>query len=214
MHCDHRTHPALSKPALLTHVFKFAARDHKDAVKLLHVDTAWEDTATNYCPWLWERVTIAAGVERAPPLEGSPSLEQWTQHCFACYLCRVWTSTSYAPSLFTRLVAPVLSDLRDCRNLDCAGLKTLCSVGATSLHDLDLSRCTQLRDSDMTVLRGLQLLRQLRISCCCGSRWRASLPSGRSPPWTCLAAAKSPTEACRTWPTASSRHCASLGATR
>ncbi len=42
-------HPVLTRPALLSHVFKFAARGLKD-VKLLHVHSSWEDTAINYCP--------------------------------------------------------------------------------------------------------------------------------------------------------------------
>jgi hypothetical protein len=102
-------HPALSKPALLSHVFKFAARKLKD-VKLLHVSTAWEDTAVNFCPWMWERITAAArGVDSAPPLEGTPqpSLEQWSQHCFNHAVCRVWArGKSYTPSLLSRLVNP------------------------------------------------------------------------------------------------------------
>ncbi len=51
-------HPALTRPAILTHVFKFVARNHADGVRLLHVHTAWEDAAVNYAPWLWERLAL------------------------------------------------------------------------------------------------------------------------------------------------------------
>ncbi len=48
-------HDVLLRPALLSHIFKFAVRERKD-VKLLHVHSAWDDTATNYCPWMWQRL--------------------------------------------------------------------------------------------------------------------------------------------------------------
>jgi hypothetical protein len=56
-------HPALLRPALLSHVFKFVVRRHTD-VKLLHVNSAWEDTAVNYCPWMWQRLTDLARLRR------------------------------------------------------------------------------------------------------------------------------------------------------
>jgi hypothetical protein len=132
-------HPALSKPALLSHIFKFAVCDlpsdlsnvlessaHasyksifafraiKD-VKLVYVSTAWEDTAVNFCPWMWERITAASyGIDKAPPLEGTPqpSLEQWSQHCFNHAVCQVWSRLAYTPSLFFLLSCGVHRGLR------------------------------------------------------------------------------------------------------
>ncbi len=120
-------HPALSKPSLLSHIFKFAARELKD-VTLLHVSTAWEDTAVNFCPWLWQRITMAAGVDSAPPLENTPqpSLEQWSQHCFNHAVCQVWArSSAYTPSLLSRLVNPTSVDLSECTRLAEADLQAL-----------------------------------------------------------------------------------------
>ncbi len=68
-------HPALTRPALLSHIFKFAVREHKD-VKLLHVHSAWEDTAVNYSPLLWRRLVRARGTWDATPPEAVATVEE------------------------------------------------------------------------------------------------------------------------------------------
>jgi hypothetical protein len=56
---QHRcAHAVLSRPAFLSHIFKFAVRRHKD-VKLLCVNRDWEETAVTYCPWMWTRLARA-----------------------------------------------------------------------------------------------------------------------------------------------------------
>jgi hypothetical protein len=38
----------LTRPALLSHIFKYAAGSGHNDVKLLYVNSAWEDTAINF----------------------------------------------------------------------------------------------------------------------------------------------------------------------
>ncbi len=107
-------HPTLVRPAILSHIFKFVVRTHKD-VKVLHVHSAWEDTAVNYSPLMWERLTALARVDSAPPLPEPVASEQWSQHVFNHYVCRVWSRRSLTPSVFgrilSRLAAPSVVDL-------------------------------------------------------------------------------------------------------
>jgi hypothetical protein len=107
VHVQRGPHAVLSRPALLSHVFKFAVRKHKD-VMLLHVSAAWEDTAVHYSAWLWERLIRAMSMSDAPPLDQPSSIEQHSQHAFEHYLCRAWLHVSYSPLLLTRLSVDVV----------------------------------------------------------------------------------------------------------
>ncbi len=186
-------HPVLTRPALLSHVFKFAVCEHKD-VKLLYVHSAWEDTAVSYCPWMWERLlrarqaTLSRHVYNAkivqdpPPLEGA-SIEQHSQHMFNHYVCRVWAFVSYSASIFARLVSPRAIDLTCGQGIDywafgradrrpfwCkrgkltnAGLKWIGTFAATLTH-LDLRGCG-VGDASMAHICKLTALHTLRVPC-------------------------------------------------
>ncbi len=87
----------------LSHILKLAVREHAD-VKLLHVSSACEDTAVNFGPFVWERLALTRYIEEAPPLEGTPSIEQRARHLFNHYLLRAWIPSSYCPPLLSRFV--------------------------------------------------------------------------------------------------------------
>jgi hypothetical protein len=157
-------HPAVSRPALLSHIFKFAARELKD-VKLLHVDTAWEDTAVNFCPWMWERLTrterdyFASGI---PPLQDTATaaadhrgIEQYSQYAFNFYVCRVWVRRvkRQSPQLFARLAVPRTLDLRANDRVTDAAMAFICSHA--SLVRLSVAACEAVTDAGMASVGNL-----------------------------------------------------------
>jgi hypothetical protein len=178
-------HPVLTRPAFLSHIFKFVVRKRND-FKLIYVHTAWEDTAVNYSPWMWQR--LIRSHEQPPPLEGTPAIEEVSQHFFNHFVCRVWARTSnYPPSIFDRLVTPPVVDLSyvgvtdsalaylgkhatitelhlsECRVTD-AGLA--CISGLKHLRTLNLKRCDKITDAGLVHLTGLQQLQSLNIGGC------------------------------------------------
>ncbi len=159
-------HVALSSPALLSHIFKFAARQHKD-VKLLHVCSAWEDTAVNYCPFMWCRLAADAQVAGAPPMAGElSSIEQWSQHCFSHYVRTAWMYSAFTPSIFARLNSNLRElKLPSCRELSDAGLQQLARC-LPHLQSLNLGWCSRIADAGLRHLSNLQSLETLSLRGC------------------------------------------------
>jgi hypothetical protein len=168
-------HPVLTRPALLSHIFKFVVRKHGDGVKLLHVHSAWEDTAISYCPWMWERLLRFRGGSALPPSLPGTSLEQHSQVHFREYLLRVWVCDGYCASLLSRistLVPLVRLDLSGCTKLDDAGLEHIGKL--VTLRELNLSggrvwnggpsTYREVTDDGMVHLANLRKLRKLSIS--------------------------------------------------
>ncbi len=178
-------HPILTRPALLSHIFKFVVAEHKD-VRLLYVNTAWEDTAINFCPWMWQRLAMwlarAHGVKNAPPAK-PVSIEQHSQACFNHFVWRVWARQcprttlkagnsvclDVPPSLFARLVNPLALQLRGPRWI--TGWITpaaLEQIGKqTTLVKLTLSYFYFKFDSiAMSHICNLVALQRLDLSCC------------------------------------------------
>jgi hypothetical protein len=163
-------HPVLTRPAFLSHIFKFVVRKHTygkdlkllDDVKLLYVHTAWEDTAVNYSPWMWQR--LLPSYEQPPPLEGTPTVEQVSQHFFNVYVCRVWARTwSCTPSIYSRLVAPRVVDLNQLGRISDADLVHLGKhVTITELH----LRACHITDTGLAHISGLQQLQKLDLDFC------------------------------------------------
>ncbi len=85
-----KAHAVLSKPAILSLIFKFAFRERGeyDVLKLIAVGSAWEDTAIHYCPWIWQHLGRARGDDDAPPLPGTPSIEEYSRHLFDYHVHR------------------------------------------------------------------------------------------------------------------------------
>jgi hypothetical protein len=155
-------HPVLTRPAFLSHIFKFVVRKNKD-VKLLHVHSAWEDTAINYSPWMWQRLLPRR--EQPPPLEGTPTIEQVSQQRFNQFLCRVWARTANCPpSIFSRLVAPRVVDLNSQFGVTDTALAHL-GKHAT-ITELHLTECNLITDAGLAHLSGLQQLQTLHIAWC------------------------------------------------
>jgi hypothetical protein len=180
-------HPALTRPALLSHIFKFAARGDAD-VNLIHVHSAWEETAIRYCPWMWERLAQSAGIEAATPLDGAPTVEEGSQHLFHHFLCHV-LAPIFMPSL-SRLENPQSLDLNRCdTQLTDGGLGHLMLSIGKGLRTLELSGCSQLTDASLQHLAVAQKLQTLNLSSCdsitrpslmpASSTWPASRPCRR-----------------------------------
>jgi hypothetical protein len=157
-------HPVLTRPALLSHIFKFVARTFKD-VTLLHVHSAWEDTAISYCPWMWERLLTAQamGATATPP--DIASLVQLSNEVFNKFVCRIWAFKAYSPSLLSRLqhVPAAVLDLSGCRKLCDADLRHLSGMHP---HTLNLSYCYQLTPAAAEHITSLTTLKALNLSAC------------------------------------------------
>jgi hypothetical protein len=155
-------HPVLTRPAFLSHIFKFVVRRHKD-FKLIHVHTAWEDTAVNYSPRIWSRLLRAEGVQKPPPLEGTPTVEEVSQHFFNHFVCTVLAPASnYTTSPFSRLVAPRVVNLN---YLDWITDSALVHLGKrATITELYLSTCN-ISDAGLAYLSGLQL-QKLNLKYC------------------------------------------------
>jgi hypothetical protein len=178
-------HPVLTRPAFLSHIFKFVVRKHKD-VKLLYVHTAWEDTARELlavdvgapsckifeAPAAGGRTDHRRSLARllhshedVPPLEGAPTVEQFSQHCFNHLVCTVWARASnYAPSIFRRLVSPRVVDLSFHKEISDSALAHLSKhITITELH---LRSCKHITDAGLTHISGLQQLQMLDLAWC------------------------------------------------
>ncbi len=180
-------HPALSRPALLVHVFKFVVRDKppppspgeddsilpfvvralQDVTKLLHVASAWEDTCVNYSPLMWQRLAQLARVEDAP-LEGddaSTPIERRSRRAFNFFLCRAWARTaSYTPALLSRLSEDcTVVDLHDCYRTDDTVTGLLRISCLKHLQSLNVGGCDRLTDAGVALLGRLQNLQSLDL---------------------------------------------------
>lgn len=158
-------HPVLSRPALLSHVLKFAVRNHKD-VTLMYVNGATWDTAVNYCALIWERLLLAESIRKPPPplSGGALSIEEHSQALFNHFVCRVWARDCYKPSILGRLIAPRAVDLSGCVFLSDDDLRTLCGL---PLEYLDLASCKHLTVAGMLHLRALAgSIQHLGVSWC------------------------------------------------
>jgi hypothetical protein len=165
--------PVLLKPALLIHVFKFAFRDHKD-VALLHVNSAWEDTAVNYGFLIWERTLRVRGLDKESPpplLEGTAvSTERHAQQLFLQCLCRVWAHVSYTPAVLSRVSELEIRhlvtalDFSNCRKLTDDGVQHLRHL--SELQILNFFGCENLTDACLVHVGKLVGLTHLDIGSC------------------------------------------------
>ncbi len=152
-------HLALSNPELLSRVFKFAVRPTDKDVWLVHVSRAWETTAIDGCPWMWQRLLRERAVkmrsrldrlediaEEAPPPDGAPPAAH-SHHHFNRYVCTVWARMRRASdATLSRLVDPVAVNLGGTTD----GSKRLSEAALTHL-----GRFPTLRKLDVYGCRGI-----------------------------------------------------------
>ncbi len=157
-------HRVLTRPVFLSRIFKFVVRKRKH-IKLIYVHSAWEDTAVNYSPWLWSGLLRAKGVQKPPPPQGTPTVEQVSQHLFNYYVRWVLAPTlKYRPSIFDRLVAPRVVDLS---YLDRISDSALVHLGKhATITELNLGMCEQITDAGLERISRLKQLQTLNIESC------------------------------------------------